>query len=104
MDEIDDHAARERLRMRERLADRVTGPTGTPAASKRSIQSALVRVASTASISDVSAARFSMRAELVAKRGSSRHSGCPSTSAIRSQFAWFAPPMLIQPSLARNAW
>ena len=44
-----------------------------------------------------------MRAELVAKRGSSRHSGCPSTSAIRSQFAWFAPPMLIQPSLARNA-
>ena len=45
-----------------------------------------------------------MRAELVAKRGSSRHSGCPSTSAMRSQFAWFAPPMLIQPSLARNAW
>ena len=42
--------------------------------------------------------RFAMRAELVAKRGSSRHSGWPSTSAIRSQFAWFAPPMLIQPS------
>ena len=23
---------------------------------------------------------------------------------MRSQFAWFAPPMLIQPSLAWNAW
>ncbi len=45
-----------------------------------------------------------MRAVLVAKRGSSRHSGWPSTSAMRSQFAWLAPPMLIQPSLARNAW
>ena len=23
---------------------------------------------------------------------------------MRSQFAWFAPPMLIQPSAVRNAW
>ena len=23
---------------------------------------------------------------------------------MRSQFAWLAPPMLIQPSLASNAW
>ena len=87
MDEVDDHAARERLRMRERLADRVA--PDPPARRRRrsaSIHSALVRVASTASIRDVSAARFAMRAELVAKRGSSRHSGCPSTSAMRSQF------------------
>ncbi len=45
-----------------------------------------------------------MRSLLVLKRGSSRHSGWPSTSAMRSQLAWLAPPMLIQPSLAWNAW
>ncbi len=45
-----------------------------------------------------------MRSVLVRKRGSSRHSGWPSTSAMRSQFAWLAPPRLIQPSRAWKAW
>ena len=82
-----------------------TGPTGTPAASNAAIQAALrPRRRARRSSTPTSASRFCIRAELVAKRGSSRHSGWPSTSAIRSQLAWFAPPMLIQPSAVRNAW
>jgi crotonobetainyl-CoA:carnitine CoA-transferase CaiB-like acyl-CoA transferase len=63
------------------------GPTGTPAASNAAIHSDLLRVTSTAVIASLSADRFATRAEFVAKRASSRHSGCPTTSAIRSQFA-----------------
>ena len=76
-----------------------TGPAGTPAASNTAIHCA------GALPEDVVHRRrarrdVAMRAALVTKRGSLRHSGCPSTSAMRSQFAWLAPPMLIQPSLA----
>ena len=81
-------------------ASEFTGPTGTPAAARRCVQSAFVRVAITALIAVASASTLAMRAVLVAKRGSSRHSGWPSTSAMRSQLAWLAPPMLTQPSLA----
>ena len=43
MDEIDHHAARQRLRMRQCLAERMHRPAGTPAASRLAIHSARVR-------------------------------------------------------------
>ena len=46
------------------------GPAGTPAASMRSTQSAVVRAASAASISRTSAGRFAILAAFVSKRGS----------------------------------
>ena len=73
MHEIDDHVAGERLRMLQRFAQRVH--RSRRHAGQVEIQSAFVRVASTAFIASVSAARFVIRAELVEKRGSSRHSG-----------------------------
>ena len=70
------------------------GPHGTPAASSTSTQCSVVCVASTAFISASSAARFSMRSWLVAKRGSPHHSGCPSAAAQRAQIDWPAAPTI----------
>ena len=83
---------------------RFTGPTGTPAASNSRIQWAEGRARSRSAMSAVSAARFLMRSPLVRKRGSRASSGLPMTFTMRSQFDWFAPPTLIQPSAVGNAW
>ena len=44
MIDLDHHLARRHLRIGEHVADRLTGPTGTPAASNSRIQSADGRV------------------------------------------------------------
>ena len=51
-----------------------------------------------------SASRFAMRRAFDENRGSLFNSIAPSTFSIRSQFAWFAAPTLIQPSAVANAW
>ena len=75
-----------------------TGPTGTPAASSAAIHSAFVRVAEHV-VHDARqrgevrhARRIGREARVVAPFRMAEH------APIRSQFAWFAPPMLIQPS------
>ncbi|MND09173.1 hypothetical protein D3C83_322940 [compost metagenome] len=55
-------------------------------------------------MSGVSASRLRMRSPFVRKRGSSLSSGRPITFTMRSQFAWFAPPTLIQPSAVGKVW
>jgi hypothetical protein len=45
-----------------------------------------------------------MRSPFVLKRASSISSGRPMARAMRSQFGWFAPPTLIQPSAVGKAW
>ncbi len=47
---------------------------------------------------------FSPRAANVAYRGSSAHSGCPTTGARRRQNFSFGHPTMIQESLVWNAW
>ena len=80
------------------------GPQGTPSASSAASHSRAGRVFSRSFMSATSSGRCAIRSAFVLKRGSLAHSGAPRTRVTRCQFAWFAPPMVIQPSAARNAW
>ena len=77
---------------------------GTPAGMSSSSHSSTVRSRKTASRIGSSTSRFSLRAAMVAKRGSSFRSGRPATSQSRSQNFCFAAATTNQPSLAWKFW
>jgi hypothetical protein len=78
----------------------LTGPHGTPASTRSAIHSSQVRWASAAVMAGTSTARFSTRLALVANRGSSSQSGCPTTSHSFAQSFWLAAAIAIGRSLA----